>query len=156
MSDWSLAVKKPKDLILGVLFLAISLLVVSVASGYELGTSRQLGPGYLPMILGACLAVIALVLIFGSFHGEAVATESFAVRPAVFVLGAALMFGVLIRPLGLPLTVFLLVFPAALADGRRRLMPLLTLALVLSVGTTLLFPLALGQQIPILGTLFGY
>jgi hypothetical protein len=107
------------------------------------------------MILGTCLAVIALALIFGSFYGEAVATEAFAIRPAVFVLGSALMFAVLIRPLGLPLTVFLLVFPAAFADGWRRLMPLLILALVLSVGTTLMFPVALGQQIPILGTLFG-
>ena len=156
MSDHSLALKKPKDLILGILLLAISLLVVSIASGYELGTSRQLGPGYLPMILGTCLAVIALVLIFGSFHGEVIPIGSFAVRPAVLVLGAALMFAVLIRPLGLPLTVFLLVFPAAFADGWRRLMSVLMLALALSVGTTLLFPIALGQQIPILGTVFGY
>jgi putative tricarboxylic transport membrane protein len=108
------------------------------------------------MILGACLAGIALVLIFGSFQGKAAVIESFAIRPAAFVLGATLMFAVLIRPLGLPLTVFLLVFPAAFADGRRRLVPLFTLALVLSVGTTLLFPLALGQQIPILGTVFDY
>ena len=148
-------IRKPKDLILGTIFLLVSLLVISIAAGYDVGTSRQMGPGYLPIILGICLSVIALLLICGSFFGQVVASEQFVLRPAIFVLGSTLMFALLIRPLGLLVTVFLLVVPAALASGRHRLVPLLALASALSVGTTLLFPLALGQQIPVLGYVFG-
>jgi putative tricarboxylic transport membrane protein len=148
-------VRKPKDLILGAIFLLISLVVISMAAGYEMGTSRQMGPGYLPVILGACLSLIGLILVCGSFFGPVVARDAFMLRPAVFVLGATLMFAVLIRPLGLLVTVFLLVLPAALASGRHRVVPVVALALALSVGTTVLFPLVLGQQIPVLGYLFG-
>jgi putative tricarboxylic transport membrane protein len=148
-------VRKPKDLILGAIFLLVSVLVISIAAGYDVGTSRQMGPGYLPIILGACLSLIGLILVCGSVFGHVVARERFALRPAIFVLGATLMFAVLIRPLGLLVTVFLLVLPAALASGRHRLMPVLALASVLSVATTVLFPLVLGQQIPVLGYLFG-
>lgn len=148
-------IRKPKDLILGTIFLLVSLLVISIAAGYDVGTSRQMGPGYLPIILGACLSVIALILICGSFVGQVVAAEPFVLRPAIFVLGSTLMFALLIRPLGLLVTVFLLVVPASLASGRHGLVPLLALASALSVGTTLLFPIILGQQIPVLGYVFG-
>jgi hypothetical protein len=148
-------VRKPKDLILGAIFLLISLLVISTASGYEMGTSRQMGPGYLPVILGGCLSLIGLILIAGSFFGPVVAHDAFLLRPAAFVLGATLMFAVLIRPLGLLLTVFLLVLPAALASDRNKVLPVLALAAALAVGTTVLFPFVLGQQIPVLGYVFG-
>jgi hypothetical protein len=155
MHQANAVVRKPKDLILGAIFLLISLGVISIASGYEMGTSRQMGPGYLPVIMGVCLSLIGLILVGGSFFGQATARDAFALRPAVLILGATLMFGVLIRPLGLLVTVFLLVLPAALAGGRLRALPVLALASALAIGTTLVFPLALGQQIPVLGYLFG-
>lgn len=148
-------IRKPKDLILGFIFLATSVLVITVASGYELGTTRQMGPGYLPLVLGGCLGLIALILIGRSFFGEAERAVTVRVKPAVFVLTAAIVFALLIRPLGLLITVFLLVIPATFADGGRRLKSILLLAAVLAIGTTLLFPIALGQQIPILGSVFS-
>lgn len=152
----SVAVSKPKDLILGIILLATSAFVITVASGYDLGTTRQMGPGYLPIVLGSCLGVIAVILVGRSFFGETDRAAPFVIRPTAFVLGAALIFALLIRPLGLLITVFLLVVPAALADGGRRLKSILTLAAVLAVATTLLFPLALGQQIPVFGYVFSY
>ncbi|MGE5512952.1 MAG: tripartite tricarboxylate transporter TctB family protein [Bacteroidota bacterium] len=155
MHQMNAFVRKPKDLILGAVFLLISLLVISIAAGYEMGTSRQMGPGYLPLILGGCLSLIGLILIGGSLFGPVVTHDAFMLRPAAFVLGATLMFAVLIRPLGLLLTVLLVVLPAALASSRNQILPVLALALALSIGTTLLFPLALGQQVPVLGYMFA-
>ncbi|MEX0693870.1 MAG: tripartite tricarboxylate transporter TctB family protein [Rhodospirillales bacterium] len=156
MLQKSITVRKPKDLILGIILLTISIFVIVVASGYDLGTTRQMGPGYLPIILGSCLGVIAAILIGGSFIGEVAHYAPFVIRPTIFILGAALTFALLIRPLGLLITVFLLVIPAVFADGGRRLKSILTLALVLAIGTTLLFPIALGQQIPIFGHVFSH
>jgi hypothetical protein len=147
-------VKKPKDLLLGMIFFAIAASIIGIAMGYEVGSARNMGPGYLPIVLGMCLSVIALILVCGSFGGEVDPHEPFAIRPALLITAAALVFAVLIRPLGLPLAVFPLVVVAALAGGRRRLMPLLLLAAALSVGSTILFPIALGQQIPVLGDVF--
>lgn len=152
----SVDIRKPKDLILGVIFFTISVLVITVASGYELGTTRQMGPAYLPIVLGVCLGLIAVILIGRSFFGEADRSSPFVIRPTIFVLGAALVFALLIRPLGLLITIFLLVIPATFADGSRRLKSILILAVVLSIGTTLLFPVALGQQIPIFGSVFSH
>lgn len=152
----SVAVRKPKDLILGIILLTTSAFVIAVASGYDLGTTRQMGPGYLPIVLGICLGVIAAILIGRSFFGETHRSAPFVIRPTAFVLGAALTFALLIRPLGLLLTVFLLIIPATLADGGRRLKSILILAAVLSVATTLIFPLALGQQIPVFGYVFSH
>ena len=149
----SIAVNKPKDLILGIIFLLTSIFVISVATGYDIGTTRQMGPGYLPVVMGICLGAIAIILIGRSFLGAREPYEPFSIRPTMYVLGAALLFAILIRPLGLLITIFLLVASAALADGRRELIPIVTLAAIISVGATLLFPLALGQQIPVMGYL---
>lgn len=154
MRQVNITVRKPKDLILGVIFLLTSIFVISVATGYDIGTTRQMGPGYLPIVMGICLGAIALVLIGRSFVGRREPHAPIFIRPMAYVLGSTLLFAILIRPLGLLITVFLLVVPAALADGRRQLVPILALAAILSAATTLLFPLALGQQIPVMGYLF--
>ncbi|MCO5089478.1 tripartite tricarboxylate transporter TctB family protein [Bosea sp. (in: a-proteobacteria)] len=155
MSGFNFKVAKPKDLILGIIFLLLAASVVSVASGYNIGTARQMEAGYVPIIMGCCLGAIALILIGRSFFGENEPTAPFSIRPTVYVLGSTILFALLIGPLGLPITVFLVVLLSALADDPRRpASTVLVLAAFLAAGTTLMFPIALEQQIPIVGYLF--
>ncbi|WP_353952047.1 tripartite tricarboxylate transporter TctB family protein [Knoellia sp. S7-12] len=52
-----------QDLFCGAAFLALGLAFAIGGSGYEIGSARQMGPGYLPLVLGGALAVLGLVTV---------------------------------------------------------------------------------------------
>lgn len=71
------------------------------------------------------------------------------------MLVSALLYAVLLRPVGLIGATLALVGVSALGSPRSRPLPTLLLALALALGCTLAFVYALGQPLPILGELFG-
>jgi hypothetical protein len=118
------------------------------------------GGGYFPMLLGIVLAVLGLFVIFYSLvehteDGEKVG--SFAWKPLAYILGANLVFGVLLGglpsiglpPMGLILAIYALVLIASLAGENFRLRDVLLLASILAVGSYLAFIVLLKLQMPV-------
>ena len=60
-----------------------------------------MGPGYFPTVLGSILALFGVVSIGRSFIRPGEAIAALAWRPLVLVLGAAVLFGLLLDRLGL-------------------------------------------------------
>lgn len=147
--------RKPKDFFLGLIFCAFAIATLWYSREYEFGTARQMGPGYLPFVLGLVLGGFGLLLMGGSFFGEHEPGEAMDIGPGLLVLGAATLFGLLIRPAGLIVSTLVLVVLSGLAYPSRKKIPLVLYAIALAAGCVIVFPWMLGQQIPVLGSWFS-
>lgn len=72
-----LHIKSQADLLSGVMFIVIGVVVVWAASQYRIGTAVAMGPGYFPRLLGGLLALLGLVVAAHSFvRPEAAPSEA--------------------------------------------------------------------------------
>jgi len=153
-------IKSQKDFFSGLMFTVVGGGFAWGATNYSVGTGARMGPGYFPMLLGIVLAVLGLFVIFYSLvehteDGEKVG--SFAWKPLAYILGANLVFGVLLGglpsiglpPMGLILAIYALVLIASLAGENFRLRDVLLLASILAVGSYLAFIVLLKLQMPV-------
>lgn len=148
-------IRNPKDFWSGLLFLGIGVAVVVLARNYQLGTALKMGPGYFPTVLGGLLALVGLVAIARAFIRPGTAIEPYHWKPLLIVLGATLLFGVLIRNAGLVAAVFVLVLMGASASVYFRWRAAFALAVGLVVFSVVIFVKALGLPMPLVGPWFG-
>ncbi|WOI56820.1 tripartite tricarboxylate transporter TctB family protein [Palleronia sp. LCG004] len=115
---------------------------------YDAGSLRQMGPGAFPLVLGAMLAVIGLVVALPALGraGDAPAVEPWA---AVAVLASILVFGLGLRPLGLVVASFAGVVVATLPAPRRGWVWRICLAVVVTALTVLIFRAGLQMSLPL-------
>lgn len=147
-------IKKQQDFFSGLFFCGIAVAVIYLASTYEIGTSRRMGPGYFPIMLSVLLLLLGVILVGRAFFGRFEALGWTTLRPAFFVLGATVIFGVLIKPLGLLGSLIILVLIGSRAYPGYGLLQALVLSILLSVGSALLFVYVLGQPVPVFGYWF--
>jgi putative tricarboxylic transport membrane protein len=136
----------PKDFYSGLLFIAIGLAFAIGATNYPLGSAVRMGAGYFPLILGGLMAVLGVIITVSSLRatnkGEGVG--AFAFTPLLLILGAIVLFGVLVQPLGLIPATVLLVVVGALGGGEFRLKEVAILAVVLVAMAVGIFYYGLG------------
>ena len=138
-----------KDFLAGNLFIAFGLLGLWLGRSLESGTAAAMDAGYFPRLVGAGLIALGAVLAVTALIRRGEQLESGRWRPFIFVTVACLAFAVLLRPLGLVLTLLIGTVLARLAGENIRLIPLLLLCLILIVATVGLFVFALNVHIPL-------
>jgi len=148
-------IRNPKDFWSGLLFLGVGGAVVLLARNYQLGTALKMGPGYFPTALGGLLAVVGLIAIARSFIRPGAAIEPFHWKLLLIVLGATLLFGVLVRNAGLIAAVTVLVVMAAFASVYFRWRVAIALTAGLIIFSVIVFVKALGLPIPLIGPWLG-
>ena len=148
------AIRRPKDLVLGMLFVLGAGALAHFSQNYALGTLREMGPGYLPLVLACCLGVLGAILIVQSFFGAREAAANIFSRPLVLILPATMLFALLLRPAGAIVAILALVIVASFAHPEHRLGPVIVFSMALAGGSAVLFSYVLGQQIPLLGYWF--
>ena len=148
------AIRNPRDFWAGLIYLVIGLSAFYIAQDYEMGTAVRMGPGYFPRVLSILLALIGLAALVRSFIRPGEAVGRLAWRPALLVLGATAIFGLLVRGAGLVLSLFVLVLISAYASRQFRLPSTVLLAAGLAVFSALVFLKGLGIPLPLLGTWF--
>ena len=143
-----------KDVLAGLLFVAVALIGLYVSRDYPIGTAVRMGTGYVPRLLcWLLLGLGAWVLVQGFFEtqSERAASPSgtAAWRPLVFVTASLAIFGLSIERLGLVLSILLLIIVGA--AGARGLRPFETVAaaVVLILLSWGIFILGLGLAIPV-------
>lgn len=146
---------------LGLSCMALSAAAAWIASDYAVGTVTAMGPGFIPLVVSAFLFLMGILILTARGRDVAVDVDSMdddaAERPATASLGAArsiaailasiVLFGLAIRPLGLAITIFIVVLTGVYANRSARLLPALLLAAGLSAGACVLFVMLLGLQI---------
>jgi hypothetical protein len=149
-------IKHPKNFWTGAIFLAFGIAAVVIARDYSMGQAAKMGPAYFPTILGWLLIVIGAIGVVRSFFVEGEPIEKFAIRELVIILGAVMLFGVLIRGAGLAPAIMVLVILSAWAAPQFRWVGTVILALGLTIGSVLVFVKLLGLPIPVFGPWLGF
>jgi hypothetical protein len=154
--------KLTKDHAGGALLLVVGVAVVVAGVGYGVGTLRQMGSGFFPVVLGALLALAGVALLFsagrsqGDGADEPPAEMAHLAGPVVqwrgwlCIVGAALAFVVLGQHGGLVPASFASVFIAAMGDRGNGVRAAATLAAVLTALGVLVFHYGLHLLLPLL------
>jgi len=137
-------IKSQKDFYSGVVFMVIGGAFALGAQNYNLGTAARMGPGYFPTLLGIILALLGVFVSARSFwqgtpDGDKIG--KWAWRPLCFIIGANVLFGILlgglprfgIPAMGLIAAIYGLTIVASLAGHKPRLRDSLILGTVLSL-----------------------
>ena len=137
--------KNHKDLCAGLLFMAIGAVAVFVASTYPFGSTRQMGPGYFPVLLGAILMVLGAAIGGRAlWAGEVAPLPSVRVWPLVLVTLSILVFAATLERFGLVPAVLATAVVACLGGDEFRLRESALLAVFLAAACVLLFHVGLG------------
>lgn len=150
-------IKSQKDFFAGLMFMIVGIGFAWGATSYKVGDGARMGPGYFPLLLGVLLAILGAVITFKALVVETPGGDKigkWAWKPLFFILGANLLFGVLLGGLpsiklpamGLIVGIFALTFVAALAGEEFKLKEVIVLAVVLAIVSYLAFVLAIKLQ----------
>ncbi len=148
-------IRNPKDFWSGVIFVAVGIAAVALGRDHPMGTAMRMGPAYFPMMLGSLLALIGLALILRAVIQPGPSVEAFTFGKPAMVLGSNVLFGLLLRPLGLVVALVALVLVSAYASEKFRWPAALVLAIGLAAFSAIAFVRLLGLPIPILGSWLG-
>ncbi len=153
-------VKSQRDFYAGILFSIFGVAYALGATNYKVGEAARMGPGYFPLIVGVLIAIMGAILTAKALmvdtpDGEPVG--SIAWKPLVFIIGANLIFGVLLGGLpsiglpsmGLIVAIIALTFVASLAGDRFEPKGVAILAAVLAIGSYFAFVVLLNLQFPV-------
>lgn len=149
-------VRAPQELAAGLFLIAIAAIALWQGADLAAGTLGQMGPGMLPRAVAAIILMLGIVLIADGFMEKGARLERWRLRGPLFILGAALVFGLAIRPAGLAVAGPLAIILSAQADRGTRLVETVIFAVVLTAFCIGLFKLALGLPIPVAPWLMGY
>jgi len=113
-----LRIRSQKDFASGLMFILVGLSFSFVARGYSMGTAAKMGPGYFPFWLGIVLALLGALVLWGSLSSKMAKDqlERWDVKILLWILGAVVLFGLLLKPLGMVLSVVVLVLVSSMAS----------------------------------------
>jgi hypothetical protein len=143
-------IKSPRDFWAAVMFMGVGLFfLVWALMHYQMGTAVRMGPAYFPALLGGLLAVLGFIVLLGSFaiEGPPVATIHF--RPLVLISAACVVYGYLMKPLGLILATAALVYISAFGGHQFKWREVTILYVALIVFSILVFVKGLTLPFPI-------
>jgi hypothetical protein len=138
-----------KDFLAGNLYLAFGLLGLWLGRTLEIGTAGAMEAGYFPRLVCMLLVAIGAALAVTALRQPGEAPERGTWRPFIFVTLSCLAFALLLRPLGLVLTLLISTVLARFAGGNLRPVALLLLCLILIVANVGIFVIALKIPIPL-------
>jgi len=140
-------IRNHKDFWSGVMFLGTGLIFAGFAQQYEMGTGQRMGPAFFPTVLGLLLAVLGVIVGIQSLGAETTdgKVEKFHFDALGWVLGAVVLFGLLLRPAGLIVALIALIFVSALGshEFKWKETALLTAGLVVMVLAVFIWGLKL-------------
>ena len=153
-------IKSQKDFAAGAMFSAAGVAFAWGATTYTIGEGARMGPGYFPLMLGVVLSLLGAAIMFQALVVETEDGEPigrWAWKPLAYILGANLLFGVLLGGLpsvgvpamGLIIAIYGLTFVSALAGHEFRFKEVFVLATVLAIGSYGAFVWALNLQFPV-------
>jgi len=146
-----------EDLAAGLFLIALGAIAGWQGAHLPIGSPRQIGPGLLPCALAVLTGLAGLALVLRSLRQKnGVQLGRWGLRGPVFVLGAAVFFGLTIRSIGLVVAGPGVVLIAVLASPERRWREALIFALSMTLFCVVIFKLLLQLPIPLLPILIGF
>ena len=167
----SVKIKSERDFWSGLMFIAVGVIFAIGATSYSMGPacppsdpcaaslwarmsqlSAHPGAGYFPLGLSLLLALLGSIVLFKSLTIESEGGDkvgSFAWRPLLVIVVAIAVFGVMLEPVGLALTVPVLIVITSLAGDEFHWKGVAVNAVVLTLFSWLIFVYGLKLTIPV-------
>jgi hypothetical protein len=142
-----------KDLLSGLIFIALGLAFGIAASGYQIGTALRMGPGYFPIILAVVLVALGISIVVQSFASgpDEVAIGDVPWFGMILVTASLFFFGLTVRGLGLAPSLFVSVALTAFASKRTGPLGAIVISAGLTAMCMVIFIWALGLPLPMVG-----
>jgi putative tricarboxylic transport membrane protein len=141
-----------KNVLAGLMFIAIAALGLWVSRDYPIGTALRMGTGYVPRLLCWILMGLGAAILIQGLREKDAQPERTSWRqlmPIVVVTTSLIAFALAIEQLGLVLSILLLVGIGAIAARDIRIWETLLAAVVLIGLSWVIFILGLGLTIPV-------
>ena len=148
-------IRSSKDFWAGLIYIFFGSSSMIIAHDYAMGTSVKMGPAYFPTILGAVLIVIGAISVIRAFFVSGTPIGAFAFKAPSFVIVSTVVFGLVVRGLGLAVALPVLVIISAYGSTRFRWRPTIVMAVGLTIFCALVFIKGLGIPLPIVGPWLG-
>lgn len=146
------------------MFIAIGLLFAVVAkgvklgdtvlvAGYAMGTPARMGPAFFPFWLGLILIALGVLIAFLGMRtegGEAARFPRFHWRPIFFILGSVVLFGLILKAVGMIIAGLVLVFVSSMGNSENfEVKPTIFLGIGLVIFCAAVFVFGLKLPIPL-------
>ena len=142
-----------KDIIAGAIFIVLGGAFATGSLAYQIGSPLNMGPGYLPLVLGVILVGLGFLIIAKGFiagGGEPIGVAD--MRVILLITAALLFFGLTVRGLGLVGALFGSSLLAALARSQTAIRETLLIAVGITALSVVVFVIALQLRLPLLGS----
>jgi len=133
-----------QDFWAGLLFVSFGMVALLVGRDYPMGTAMRMGPGYFPMILGALVTLLGLVLVARGLLVRGEPVEAPAILPLLLVLASVALFALTVEDLGIVAAVVGVVVVSSLARGKPHWGEILLVSVVMAALAVGLFTKGLG------------
>ena len=140
----------------GALFLAVSIFYFTMSFNYVHGTAARMGPGFFPKMVSIALAAIGLIVLIGSVAPKAhiEKLEKWDFKGLLWIAGSVALFGLLLPPLGLVISLAALIIVASLASPEFGWRGAIINTVVLIVFCVAVFVYGINLQFPVWPTIF--
>ena len=146
-----------QDFASGIMFIVAGAAFAILARSYRMGTAGSMGPGYFPFWLGVVLVLLGVVVLVQSLSRKGVIDRipRWDVKTLLWVLGSVVLFGLLLQPLGLVLSIVVLVLVSSMASHEFTLKGAAGTALAMVVMSLAAFVYGLKLQFPVWPAFIG-
>ena len=145
-------IKSQRDFVSGLMFVLVGAGFAIGATNYSMGTSARPGAGYFPLMLSVIMAILGAIVLFKSLTIESQGGDpvgAFAWRPLAIIVAAIAVFGLMLEPIGMIITVPVLIFISSFAGDEFHWKGVAIAAVVLTIGSWAIFVWGLKLTIPV-------
>ena len=144
-------IRDQKNFWSGVMFIAFGLFFAGWAQQYDMGTAARMGPAFFPTMLGGIMFLLGVIILIEGLAVEHAygKIEPFNFKALVLILGSVIAFGLLLRPAGLIVSLFVLIGVSAFGSHEFKLRDIILLSIGLSLLVYGVFIYGLNMTIPV-------
>ncbi len=141
-------IRNQKDFWSAVMFVIFGALFMLWSTDYQFGTAQRMGPGYFPTVLGALLIVLGVMVGLPAVkpHAEETTVEPIGWRGLIIILGAVVLYGVLLPILGFVVSLAVLILLSSMGTREFTWKASLLSVVVLGVFSYVTFVMGLNLQ----------
>ncbi|MDQ2082669.1 tripartite tricarboxylate transporter TctB family protein [Xanthobacteraceae bacterium Astr-EGSB] len=142
-------IAKNKDVLAGLLFMAMGSIAFYISLGYRFGTTVRMGPGYFPRVLSLLLVGFGITILIKGIRKRGKLVSQWGWVSVGLLTLAMVLFGFMIEALGLLPALATMFLVAAYAGNEFRLREVFVLTVVMSMFAVVVFIWGLNLPYPL-------
>lgn len=146
-----LRIRNQKDVAAGAIYVAFGAAFSLGALNYNMGDAARMGPAWFPFWIGVLMVLVGIATAAAGLGPRAAedAMKKPELRALAWVIGSVILFGLLLQPLGLVLSLLVLVITSSLASHEFGWKGTLANAVILIAFSIGAFIKGISLQIPL-------